>query len=643
MNASCVGRVGALAVFLGVGAAILTPCSVASAAPAPDTAPSRSAASDPTPGGHARTRPARTAKAPAVRPASERHGGDHEARPDVSTLRDVSERRSARLEARDERRQAARQRRPADSDSESGTAEPDLGLPQVHQPVTPGTATVSVGRSPSWNRTAAQAQRDPVPPGVVSLALTSALEIAVAVSASILNFAPPSPTTAPPRLKLNGHSLVPSSTEEVTALYGQWTYLPGAPSLVQGTQHFDIVDPRTKDTVGDFDALVSRGNGYNYTSLLVTANDGTGVGTAAGQVPPVGSLIATFRFGPVGWSYTDKPSPSGNVISLALVTPFGNIPLRSTFDGAKGIADHTVDDRPIRLTNGYSIAPADPLGETITATSGVLPLWTSVQGHQAFGIFDSTGTQVGTFDGVFTTTSDVLGTYTQAILVTGNDGGNVGTGAGQIPPVGSVFNAVYAGADNDYVLYSSLPSATGDIVTVEQVNSGTVQSSPRTFIDASEPRSAQPLSVSRGLTLVPVSPLQPIGINGLPPREVQYQGYQQFDVYDSTGSRIGSVDADVFTQHDLFGIRSRAVLVTNVTDGAAGTARGDVPPVGSMFNVMLLGDSGFGTVQSVLPTPSRDVRSFAFATPLGNIPVFHARKRVPDRIDVSFFDPFVEV
>jgi hypothetical protein len=62
-----------------------------------------------------------------------------------------------------------------------------------------------------------------------------------------------------------------------------------------------------------------------------------------------------------------------------------------------------------------------------------------------------------------------------------------------------------------------------------------------------------------------------------------------------------------------------------------------------MFNVMLLGDSGFGTVQSVLPTPSRDVRSFAFATPLGNIPVFHARKRVPDRIDVSFFDPFVEV
>ena len=478
---------------------------------------------------------------------------------------------------------------------------------------------------------------------MVSLALTSALEVAVAVSASVLNFAPPSPTAAPPMLKLDGYSLVPSSAEEVTSFYGQWTYLPGAPSMVQGTQHFDIVDPHTEDTVGDFDALVSRGNGYNYTSLLVTANDGTDVGTAAGQVPPVGSLIATFRFGPVGWAYTDMPSPSGNVISLALVTPFGNIPLRSTFDGAKGIADHTVDDRPIRLTNGYSIAPTDPLGETITATSGVLPLWTSVQGHQMFGIFDPTGMQVGSFDGVFTTTSDILGTYTQAILVTANDGVDVGTGAGQVPPVGSVYNVVYAGADTDYVLYSSMPSAAGDVITVEQVNSGTVQTSPRTFIDASEPPSTRSLSVTHGLTLVPTTPLQPSGINGLPPREVQYQGYQQFDVYDATGARIGSVDATVFTQHDLFGIRSRAVLVTDVTDGVVGTTRGDVPPVGSVFNVVTLGDSRFGTVQSVMPTPSRDVKTVALATPLGNIPVFHARKRVPDRIDVSFFDPFVKV
>ena len=472
--------------------------------------------------------------------------------------------------------------------------------------------------------------------------LTSALELAVAVSASVLNFAPPSPTAAPPRLQLNGYSLVPNSTEEVTSLYGQWTYLPGAPSLVQGRQHFDVVDPRSDDTVGNFDALVSRGNGYNYTSLLVTANDGTNVGTDAGQVPPVGSLIATFRVGPLGWSYSDMPSASGNVIALALLTPFGRIPLRSTFAGAAGIADHTVDDRPIRLTNGYSIAPADPMAETITATSGILPLWTAAQGHQVFGIYDSAGTMVGSFEGVFTTTADIIGTYTEAILVTANDGIDVGTAAGQVPPVGSVFNAVYAGADTDYVLYSSLPSPTGDVVTVEQVNSGTVQTSPRTFLDASEPSSTRPLSVSRGLTFVPISPLQPVGVNGLPPREVQYQGYQQFDVYDAKGSRIGSVDADVFTQHDLFGIRSQAVLVTNVTRGVSGTARGDVPPVGSVFNFVSLRDSRFGTVQSVMPKPSSDVRTFAFVTPLGNVPVFRARKWVPDRIDISFLDPFTK-
>lgn len=622
MNASVIGRVGALAVFFGVGAAVLMPCAVASAAPDSSTSASQSAASDPTPRTHARTRPAAASDAVSVRSTTSRSDRDGRRRT-----------REARVQAREERRQAAQERRlTAEQPSESEHVAPQSP-----------TSTISFERTPPSDRTGARAHRDPVPPGVVSLALTSALEIAVAVSASILNFAPPSPTAAPPRLKLHGYSLVPSSTEEVTSFYGQWTYLPGAPSLVQGTQHFDIVDPRTKDTVGDFDALVSRGNGYNYTSLLVTANDGTDVGAAAGQVPPVGSLIATFRFGPVGWAYSDMPSPSGNVISLALVTPFGNIPLRSTFDGAKGIADHTVDDRPVRLTNGYSMAPADPLGETITATSGVLPLWTSVQGHQVFGIFDPTGAQVGSFDGVFTTTSDILGTYTQAILVTGNDGVNVGAGAGQVPPVGSVYNVVYAGADTDYVLYSSMPSAAGDVVTVEQVNSGTVQTSPRTFIDASEPPSTQPLSVSRGLTLVPVSPLQPAGINGLPPREVQYQGYQQFDVHDARGARIGSVDATVFTQHDLFGIQSRAVLVTDVTDGVAGITPGDVPPVGSVFNVMLLGDSGFGTVQSVLPTPSRDVKTFAFATPLGNVPVFYARKRVPDRIDVSFLDPFLEV
>ncbi|MBX7450384.1 hypothetical protein GR927_20550 [Mycolicibacterium sp. 3033] len=324
------------------------------------------------------------------------------------------------------------------------------------------------------------------------------------------------------------------------------------------------------------------------------------------------------------------------MISLKILTPFGSIPLPVTFDAAAGIADHTFDNRPVVLTNGFRIAPADPQGETITGTSGIAPLFTSVQGRQVFGIYDAQGFQVGSFEGVFTTTSDILGTHTQAILVTANDGANVGTGDGQVPPVGSVYNVVYAGGDDNYVLYQSLPSPTGDVVIVEQVGPGTVQVSTKTFIDASEPPSAQPLQVARSLTLVPATALQPVGVNGLPPREIQYQGHQQFDVYDATGVRVGRVDADVMTQRDLFGIRSEAVLVTGIVDGDAGTAKGDVPPVGSIVNVVELGDSGFGTVAIVMPDGNRDIKRSWISTPVGDIPVFRARTWVGARTEVSF-------
>ncbi len=333
-----------------------------------------------------------------------------------------------------------------------------------------------------------------IPPAVLSLALTAVAELALAVSVSVINVAAPSPTTVSPTLKLNGYSLVPDSTEKVTSFYGRWTYVPGAPSLVQGEQQFDLVDEITSEKVGTFGALVSRGEGYNYTELLVTSNAGTNVGTGAGQVPPVGSLIAAFKVGRIGWSYSAMPSPLGDVISFKVLTPFGDIPIPVTFDAAKGIADHTVDNRPVQLTNGYSIAPADPSAETITATDGILPLFTTVQGHQVFNIYNSAGTSVGSFEGVFTTTADILGTYTQAILVTSNDGANVGTAAGQVPPIGSVYNVVYGGADTKYVLYSSLPSPSGDVISVKQVSPGKVTNSVLTLIDASAPPSTQSLS-----------------------------------------------------------------------------------------------------------------------------------------------------
>ncbi|WP_140689046.1 hypothetical protein [Mycolicibacterium hodleri] len=442
-----------------------------------------------------------------------------------------------------------------------------------------------------------------------------------------------------PTLKLNGYDLVPSSPEEVRSLYGRWTYVPGAPSTVQGEQQFEVVDPTNSTNQGTFDALLTRGVGYKYVGLLVTSNDGNNVGTADGQVPPVGSVINSFAGGFFGWSYSAMPSPTGDVISFTVRTPFGTIPLPVSFDAAKGIADHSVDNRPIELTNGYSIAPADPLAETFTGTSGIAPFFSSVQGHQVFSVYDSAGVAVGSFEGAFTATADILGLSTQAILVTSNDGPNVGTAAGQTPPVGSVYNVIY-NSGTDRVLYSSLPSPAGDVISLIEVNGNTVSNNARTLLDASAPPSVASLPATHGQSFVPVSPLRPVGINGLPPREVQVQGYQQFDVLDSAGTTIGSFDADVMRQWDFLGISSEAILVTNDTTGTTGTAPGDVPPVGSIFNYVYFGKGKVGIARVAMPTPSGDAISSKLLTPLGNILIHSRNKHVADRTAVTFFDPF---
>jgi hypothetical protein len=473
---------------------------------------------------------------------------------------------------------------------------------------------------------------------VVALALTTMIHIGVVLTVSALNPAPPSPSTATPTLHLNRLDFVPGSAKEITSFYSRWTYLPGAPGLIQGTQQFDVVDSKTVEKIGTFDALVSKATGLDYTALMVTSNDGVDVGTGVGQIPPVGSIISHLKLGLIGFSYSAMPTPSGDVVSFVINTPSGDIPLTLKFDAAAGIADRTIDNRPIGLGDGFTMAPADPAGESFTAISGVLPLFTTVQGRQVFNIYDSAGQSVGSFDGVFTTTSDIIGTYTQAVMVTGNDGTNVGTAPGQIPPVGSVYNVIYEGSDAHYFLYSSLPSPSGDKVSMIEVNEGKVTNSALTLIDASAQPASKPL-VAGGYRFTPVSALSPSGINGLPPRDVQIQGYQQFDVYNSDGSRIGSVDADVSAQWDGFGIHSQALLVTKVTDGIAD----EMPPVGSVFNFVSSGDKGFGSAHSVMPLASGDLTTFTLTTPWGDIPLPSTHLPATLRTAVTFFNPFVSV
>jgi hypothetical protein len=446
------------------------------------------------------------------------------------------------------------------------------------------------------------------------------------LSGAAVNLDPPSPITASPTLILNGYNVVPSSTENVTGFYGRFTYPPAVAGVVQGEQEFDVVDPITGKTVGTFEALESNTNSFifggTYQELLVTKDLAGTVGTDAGDTPPVGSVIAAINYGHFGTFYSSMPSPSGTVISFKIVTPFGDIPVPTTYDAAAGLADHSVDNRPVQLTDDYYIAPQTPSTENFTAITGLPPLFVVVQGDQVFDVYQTgTNASIGSFQGYFTTTSDIGGNTTEAILVTKDLAGTVGTDAGDTPPVGSVYNVIYHDQLGIGTFYSAIPSPSGNVITFKLVTPfGDVPL--HTDFDAATPPPIQSLSVPGGYSFVPASTLQPTGINGLPPREVIIQGNQQFDVYNSAGSQVGSFDADVSTQWDILGNYSEAVLITDVTAGTAGTAAGDVPPVGSVFNFLYLGNSGFGVFYSVIPSPSGDVKSFKLVTPFGAIPVY---------------------
>jgi hypothetical protein len=684
----CIGRVGGLAVFLGVGVALATGCGVA-AADAGSSGSSSSSAGKPAtsnPVHSSATSKSSSAGKQASKTSASSTAATSASVEAVTTpaLNNVDAQTSSTASGKQSSRGT-----PALTDLSSSTPTPENSNPRATKrvgvttdpiaaalsalsavatspaPAPASTASVASTLQATPSLTAAatalvnpntlRPQFSPLAIAVGSVAVGADYALAISRQLILATYWRGTPNTVNPTLELNGYNLVASSTEEITSFYGNWTNWPGGPTTVQGQQQFDVVDPQTGGNVGSFNALVSSGSpltlGSKTVELLVTSNDGTNVGTAAGQVPPVGSLIANQSFGPFGfgWSYSAMPTPSGtDVVSFKLVTPFGNIPIPISYDAAKGIADHTVDNSPIDLGNGYSIAPADPNGETFTAITGVLPLFSALEGHQTYNIYDSSGHSVGSFEGVFTPTADIGGGRTEAILVTSNDGINVGTNPGQVPPVGSVYNVfhVQIGTGDWNFLYSSLPSTSGDVISFLDFKSGKVSNVGTflfTLLNASAPPSVKRLAIPGGNSFYPISPLQPSGVNGLPPREMEEQGYQQFGVYDSSGTQTGSFDADVSTQWDLLGGYSQALLVTKVTDGTAGTNAGDVPPVGSVFDYVSFGNTGFGTYYAAIPSPSGDVTTFKLVTPLMDIPLFTNYNASKDPSDYTFYDPFSTV
>ena len=433
---------------------------------------------------------------------------------------------------------------------------------------------------------------------------------------------------------------VPGSTETVTGLYGlELTASPDEAGSVQGYQEFEVLDTTTSKPVGTFyaDEANVRGDTLGETNqeLLVIPNPdptvdpatyGT-VGTAAGDTPPVGSVIDTYGDSGFGYIYSDLASTTGtNTITETLVTPFGDSAIPTTFDAVAGLAadasDPTLQD--ITLAGGYEIVPESK--EAITAISGLPPYDVAVQGTETFEVKDASGDPVGTFDADVTSTSDAVGFSTQALLVTSDDGStNVGTAAGDVPAVGSVFNTIEYGDAGTPIytdVYSDLSSASGDVITNNDSTPFGDFPFP-TNLDAAAAASPRPaFTIGDGSTIVaaPGSTETFTGVNGLPPYDVAVQGTQEFDVLNASGV-VGTFDADVSTSSTSQGVTDETLLVTSDgTTGTVGTAAGDVPAVGSMFDTFTYGDSGFETVYSDLvpTTPGADVVSEILVTPFGD-------------------------
>ena len=336
-------------------------------------------------------------------------------------------------------------------------------LPDESDATSPGHAVSSVvARVPSRVLRPFAADSSPGTPPVNSPAEFLPLAaIRRGLSGARVSLDQPSATAASPTLVLNGYNIVASSVENVVSFYGLFTIPPGTPGVVQGSQEFDVVDPDSGDTVGSFDALVTNSDtfflGRKYRQLYVT-DAAVEEGADPNATPLPGTLIASITFdkkGRFGTLYTSTPSDTGNVVSLKFVTPRRDFRIPFRYDGLPVFEAVSI---PVRLTDEYYIAPAPDSPQRLISIAGAPPFYSVAQGEQVFNVYQ-TGNDVplGSFRGYFTTTSDALGAFTEAILVAETISGPVGTEPWQVPSVGAVYNVIYPWN----ILYSGIPSDSG--------------------------------------------------------------------------------------------------------------------------------------------------------------------------------------
>ena len=157
-------------------------------------------------------------------------------------------------------------------------------------------------------------------------------------------------------------------------------------------------------------------------------------------------------------------TPGGaDTVTETLVTPSGDYAFPDAFDAYAIVAAGAV---AVPLADDYDIVPAST--EEFTGINGVPPLDVATQGYQQFDVDNTAlGSVAGTFDADVSTAGDSYGDIDRTILVTSDVSGTTGTGAGDVPPVGSVFDTFTFGGSGFENIYSDLASTTagGDLIS----------------------------------------------------------------------------------------------------------------------------------------------------------------------------------
>ncbi|KRE32135.1 hypothetical protein ASG82_04140 [Mycobacterium sp. Soil538] len=258
-------------------------------------------------------------------------------------------------------------------------------------------------------------------------------------------------------------------------------------------------------------------------------------------------------------------------------------------------------DDPTMYWNGYEVVPVgEPTIGQFYGEYTMVPAFPGiVQGKQDFDLVDENGTTVATIHGLVTYNNDVgSGNRLLQILVVDadfGDGVEYGIKPGDIPNPGSVFASVSNGKYGN--VYSALDNPDGDdVVTYKFVTSNfslplnadpfRIKFSSADFLFDNVGVN-RPIYTQDGYYIKPVNNTTPWqAYAAYNPLFNAIQGANTFGVYTEAGELVGTFEGVVTVTSDFWGTTSEAILVTNAEGANVGVAAGQIPPEGTIYNII---------------------------------------------------------